>query len=158
MIVFALLLSLCSVAFAEEEASLPQLGETVCGFTLKESRPFPLIGAQVLYFEHEKTGAKLLYLANSDTNRVFDLTFFTQAEDSTGLPHVLEHAVLKGSEKYPASGLFFNLLYQTYNTYMNAETGPCYTTYPVASLSEAQLLCYASFYTDSCLHPRILED
>ena len=41
---------------------------------------------------------------------------------------------------------------------MNAETGPSYTTYPVASLSEEQLLAYADFYTDSCLHPRVLED
>ena len=31
------------------------------------------------------------------------------------------------------------------------------TTYPIASLSEAQLLKYADFYTDSCLHPLILK-
>ena len=41
---------------------------------------------------------------------------------------------------------------------MNAMTAPLYTTYPVASLSEEQLLKYADFYTDSCLHPLILED
>ena len=158
LLALALLTGLCGFAAAETGPDLPAVGETVYGFTLKETRDFPLVGAQVLYFEHEKTGARLLYIANNDTNRVFDLTFFTRAEDNTGLPHVFEHAALKGSEKYPSSGLFFNLLYQTYNTYMNAETGPNYTTYPVASLSEAQLLCYADFYTDCCLHPRILED
>ena len=32
------------------------------------------------------------------------------------------------------------------------------TCYPIASLSEAQLLKLADFYTDSCLHPNILTD
>ena len=158
LLVLALLSGCCTFAVAETDPKLPEPGETVCGFTLKETRDFPMVGAQVLYFEHEKSGAELLYIANNDTNRVFDLTFFTHAHDNSGVPHVFEHAALKGSDKYPASSLFFNLLYQTYNTYMNAETGPNYTSYPVSSLSEAQLLRYADFYTDSCLHPRVLED
>ena len=128
------------------------------GFARRETRDFPLVGAEVTVYEHVRTGAELVVIANSDTNRVFDLSFFTPAEDDTGLPHILEHAVLKGSEKYPASGPFFHLLYQTYNTFLNAETGPNYTTFPAASLSEAQLLAYADYYTDSCLHPCVLED
>ena len=150
-------LGACSVAAVPlRQGGTPDGSEY--GFVRRETRDFPLVGAELTVYEHVKTGAKLLYIANSDTNRVFDLCFFTRAEDNTGLPHVLEHAVLKGSEKYPSSGLFFHLLYQTYNTYMNAETGPNYTSYPVSSLSEAQLLAYADFYTDSCLHPRVLED
>ena len=111
-----------------------------------------------MYFEHERTGAKLMYIANNDTNRVFDLTFFTRAIDNTGLPHVFEHSTLDGSEKYPSKALFFNLSYQTYNTYMNAFTMPLLTSYPVASLSEEQLLKYADYYTDSCLHPMLMTD
>ena len=149
-------LSACSVAAAPLRQRGTDGGEY--GFELKETRDFPLVGAEVTVYEHVKTGAQLVYIANGDTNRAFDLSFMTRAEDSTGAPHVLEHAVLKGSEKYPSSGLFFHLLYQTYNTYMNAETGAKYTSYPVSSLSEAQLLAYADFYTDSCLHPRVLED
>ena len=149
-------LAACSVAASPLRQSGTDGGET--GFALKETRDFPLVGAEVMVYEHVMTGAKLVYIANGDTNRVFDLCFLTRAEDSTGMPHVLEHAVLKGSEKYPSSSLFFHLLYQTYNTYMNAETGANYTSYPVSSLSEAQLLAYADFYTDSCLHPRVLED
>lgn len=139
-------------------AGLPSVGETVEGFTVTDVREFPLVGATVVYFEHERTGARLMYIANNDTNRVFDLTFFTRAIDNTGLPHVFEHSTLDGSEKYPSKALFFNLSYQTYNTYMNAMTGSLYTTYPVASLSEEQLLKYADYYTDSCLNPLILTD
>ena len=158
-LVLALLLS--AAAFAEAapaEAGLPEVGDLVNGFALQEIRDFPLVGATVYYFEHERTGAHLMYIANEDTNRVFDLTFFTRAVDNTGLPHVFEHATLDGSKKYPPKTLFFNLSYQTYNTYMNASTYPLMTTYPVASLSEAQLLKYADYYTDSCFNPRIMED
>ena len=163
----ALLLSLCLVlgllpgALAEtapEAAALHQVGDVVHGFEAMELREAPLVGAQIVRFEHQKTGAQLFYIANDDTNRVFDLTFFTDAIDNTGLPHVFEHATLAGSEKYPSAALFFNLSFQTYNTYMNASTSKRFTTYPVASLSEAQLLRFADYYTDSCFHPMIMEN
>ena len=142
----------------EIREGLPGVGDVVAGFVVKEIRHFPLFGADLVYFEHERTGAQLMYIANDDTNRVFDLTFFTRAIDNTGLPHVFEHSTLDGSLKYPSKSLFFNLSYQTYNTYMNAMTMPLCTTYPVASLSEEQLLKYADYYTDSCLNPLIMQD
>ena len=142
----------------EDPSALPSVGDSVEGFTVTAVREFPIAGGTVVLFEHDRTGARLMYIANSDINRVFDLTFFTRAVDNTGLPHVFEHSTLDGSEKYPSKSLYFNLVYQTYNTFMNAETMGLLTTYPVASLSEAQLLKYADYYTDSCLHPMVLED
>lgn len=162
-LLMALLMALsCTAAFAENvaaaDAALPQVGEVIHGFEVMEVTDFPLINADVVYFVHQKTGAELLYLANDDTNRVFELTFKTPAESDMGVPHVFEHATLGGSEKYPSKELFFNLSYQTYNTYMNAATYSHMTTYPVASLSEDQLYMYADYYTDSCLHPMIHTD
>ena len=135
---------------------LPQAGDRIDGFRAVETGEFPLLGADTVLFEHEESGARLLYIANRDINRVFDLTFLTRPIDNTGLPHVFEHATLSGSEKYPSKDLFFNLSYQTYNTYMNASTYQDMTTYPIASLSEEQLLKYADYYTDSCFNPLIL--
>lgn len=157
LLALALMLTGLGAALPVED-ELPGLGDAVEGFVVREVREFPLVGGTAILFEHGRTGAQLMYIANNDTNRVFDLTFFTRAVDNTGLPHVFEHATLNGSEKYPSTALFFNLSFQTYNTFMNAMTYPLMTTYPVASLSEAQLLKYADFYTDSCLHPSILED
>ena len=141
-----------------EEKTLTQVGDTVCGFTVKDTGRFDLIGADTVLYEHDKTGAQVLYLANEDTNRVFEITFRTPAENDTGVPHVFEHSTLDGSRKYPSKTLFFNLSFQTYNTYMNASTYSFMTTYPIASLSEEQLLKYADFYTDSCFNPMIYED
>ena len=144
-------------ANTDEAVGLPAVGDVVEGFEVKEIRPFEMVGADLVLFEHQKTGAKLLYIANEDTNRAFQLTFPTRPIDNTGLPHVFEHSTLSGSAKYPSTGLWFNLIYQSYQTYMNAYTMDAMTSYPIASLSEEQLLALADFYTDCCLHPIVKE-
>lgn len=134
------------------------VGDVVNGFKVTSISDLPLINADVIMFEHIKTGALLMYIANDDTNRTYEITFRTPAINDSGIPHVFEHSTLDGSDKYPSKSLFFNLSYQTYNTYMNAATYPFMTTYPIASLSEAQLLKYADYYTDSCFNPMVCED
>ncbi len=127
-------------------------------FTLTEESTFDLVNGRTYLYEHVKTGAQVMFIINDDLNRVFQMAFRTPAETDMGVSHVFEHATLGGSEKYPSKDLFFNLSYQTYNTYMNASTANYMTFYPVASLSEEQLLRYADFYTDSCFNPLVLKD
>ena len=145
-------------AAAAPESGIPAVGDVIEGFEVMEIRDFPIYGAQLVYFEHQKTGAKLLWIANDDTNRGFCICFPTRPSDDTGLPHIFEHATMFGSDKYPSSALFFGLSYQTYNTFMNAQTADAMTQFPVASLSEDQLLALADYYVDSCFHPMIMTD
>lgn len=49
--------------------------------------------------------------------------FRTTPMDSTGVPHVLEHTVLCGSQKYPCRDPFFKMLNRSLSTFMNAFTG-----------------------------------
>ncbi|MBP5162611.1 MAG: insulinase family protein [Spirochaetales bacterium] len=159
-------LLLCASLFAqsiieirhEDNAGLPAVGTVINGFEVKEISDFDMLGAKIVRFEHLKTGATVLYVANEDTNRFFDIGFRTPTEQDTGIPHVFEHSTLDGSEKYPSKELWFNLSFQTYNTYMNASTFPFMTIYPVASLSEDQLLTLADYYTDSVFNPMVLYD
>lgn len=142
----------------EDTSGLPAVGTVINGFEVKKISDFDMLGAKVVEFEHLKTGAIVLYVANEDTNRFFNIAFRTPTETDTGVPHVFEHATTAGSEKYPSKELWFNLSFQTYNTYMNASTGPFYTYYPIASLSEDQLLALADFYTDMVFNPLFIED
>ncbi|MBR3274793.1 MAG: insulinase family protein [Clostridia bacterium] len=160
LMILALALGMWPGAMAEptDAEALPGVGDVVHGFEVVELRDYPLVDATIVRFTHKQTGAEVYYIANDDTNRAFDLTFFTEPIDNTGLPHVFEHATIQGSEKYPGEQMFFNLSYQTYNTYMNAFTGKWYTSFPLASLSEAQLLKLAEFYTDACFNPVIMEN
>ncbi len=139
-------------------AEMPVVGDVIQGFEAVETRDYPLMDATVVRFVHRQTGGELFYIANDDTNRAFNLAFRTEAIDDTGLPHVFEHAIIQGSEKYPGEQMFFNLSYQTYNTFLNAMTSQWYTSFPIASLSEAQLLKLAEFYTDACFYPMIMEN
>lgn len=160
LIVLALALGLLPATLAEAGSTpaLPQPGEVIHGFEVVELRDYPLMDATIVRFTHRQTGAELYYIANDDTNRAFDLVFFTEAIDDTGLPHVFEHATIQGSKKYPGEQMYYNLRYQTYNTFMNAMTTQRYTSFPIASLSEAQLLKLAEFYTDACFNPIIMEN
>ena len=161
MVCMAMLLSLTPAALAES-ADAPStemaVGAVIHGFEVVENGEFALLNAKTTVLRHQKTGATVFFLINEDTNRAFDISFVTPLSDDKGIPHVFEHSTLDGSKKYPSASLFFNLIYQTYNTYMNAATYQVMTTYPVASLSEAQLLKYADFYLDSCFNPMIYED
>lgn len=47
------------------------------------------------------SGAELISVLNSDENKTFGVVFRTPVDDSTGIPHILEHSVLCGSRKYP---------------------------------------------------------
>jgi Zn-dependent M16 (insulinase) family peptidase len=50
--------------------------------------------------QHEKTGAEYLHLEKSDdSNNIFAISFKTNPPDASGVPHILEHTTLCGSEK-----------------------------------------------------------
>lgn len=159
LLCMAMVLSLAPAVVAENaEGAEMTVGAVIHGFEVVETGEFSLLNAKTTVLRHQKTGATVMFLINGDTNRAFDISFVTPLFDDKGVPHVFEHATLGGSEKYPSSSLFFNLIYQTYQTYMNAATYTVMTTYPVASLSEAQLLKYTDFYVDSCFHPMVYEN
>ena len=90
-------------------------------------------GAKVILFRHKKTGAEIMSVSVPDENKVFGITFRTPPNDSTGIPHILEHSVLCGSRKYPVKEPFVELLKGSLNTFLNAFTYPDRTCYPVAS-------------------------
>ena len=71
---------------------------------------------------HKKTGARVLLMDNKDENKVFYIGFRTPPEDSTGLPHILEHSVLCGSKNFPLKDPFVELVKGSLNTFLNAMT------------------------------------
>ena len=135
------------------EGGLPQVGDTLSGFTVKQIVPMDALGATGVVFTHEKSGATLLYLASADTNRSFDITFRTPALDDKGKPHVFEHITICGSQKYPDANMFFPFANQTYSTFVNAITYHGMTSYPVASLSETQLMTMMDYYLSGVFQP-----
>ena len=132
------------------------LNEKYYGFLIKKATEIPEIKATLFEGEHEKSGAKLLFLDREDENKTFSITFKTTPEDSTGVFHIIEHSVLGGSRKYTVKEPFVELLKSSLNTFLNAMTFPDKTMYPVASRNDTDFLNLVSVYLDGVLHPAIL--
>lgn len=127
------------------------------GFKLIYESEVPELSGLARLWRHEKTGAQLLSFVNRDENKVFGVTLRTPPHDSTGLPHILEHSVLCGSDKYPVKEPFVELLKGSLQTFLNAFTYPDKTCYPVASANLQDFYNLIDVYLDAVFHPRIDE-
>lgn len=133
------------------------VNENVHGFKLVEQQEVTEINSKAYIFQHKKSGAKLLFLENDDDNRVFAITFRTPPQDSTGLPHILEHSVLCGSRKYPVKEPFVELAKGSLNTFLNAFTFSDKTMYPIASRNEQNFRNLMDVYLDAVFYPNIVK-
>ncbi|MBN1878058.1 MAG: insulinase family protein [Anaerolineae bacterium] len=125
------------------------------GFELVREKEIPELNTRAKLYRHVETGARLLSLENDDENKVFGITFRTPPPDSTGLPHIMEHAVLCGSRKYPVKEPFVELMKGSLNTFLNALTFSDKTSYPVASQNLQDFYNLVDVYLDAVFYPRI---
>ena len=108
-------------------------------------------------FRHKKTGARVLVMENNDENKVFTVGFRTPPENSTGVPHILEHSVLCGSKNFPVKDPFVELAKGSLNTFLNAMTYPDKTVYPVASCNDKDFQNLMHIYMDAVFYPNIYQ-
>src|SRR5690606_35962997 len=98
------------------EAELRE-GQTLHGFTVKRVTPLPGLRSVAIELEHDRTGARVLHLHNRDTENLFSITFPTPPADDTGVPHIIEHAVLGGSKRFPVKDPFFEMIKSSMATF-----------------------------------------
>jgi Insulinase (Peptidase family M16) len=115
-------------------------------------------GAYCTLYRHKKSGAELLSVSVDDDNKVFGITLRTPPDDSTGVPHILEHSVLCGSRKYTTKDPFVQLLKGSLQTFLNAFTYPDRTCYVVASQNVKDFYNLINVYADAVYHPRAVKD
>ncbi|KAK5201478.1 Mitochondrial presequence protease, partial [Cryomyces antarcticus] len=146
-----------SYASVTNISSFPKHGEQLHGFTLKRAEHVPELELTALHLQHDKTGADYLHVARDDKNNVFSIGFKTNPPDDTGVPHILEHTTLCGSEKYPVRDPFFKMLPRSLSNFMNAFTSADHTTYPFATTNPQDFKNLMSVYLDATLHPLLNE-
>ena len=134
-----------------------KLNEIYHGFTLNKIEEISDVHSTAYLFQHEKSGTRLLYLKNSDNNKVFNVAFKTPPVDDCGTPHILEHSVLCGSRKYEAKDPFNELEKGSLNTFLNAMTYADKTMYPIASCNEKDFHNLMDVYLDAVFFPKIYE-
>lgn len=135
-----------------------QVDQFYHGFKLLECRHLDELNGDLYHFKHLKSGATLFYLANSEDNKLFSVTFKTTPCDDTGVFHILEHSLLNGSKKYPLKEPFVELLKSSMNTFLNAMTFPDKTVYPVSSRNQKDFENLMSVYLDAVFAPAIYQN
>uniref|UniRef100_A0A672JR02 Pitrilysin metalloproteinase 1 n=1 Tax=Salarias fasciatus TaxID=181472 RepID=A0A672JR02_SALFA len=140
-----------------ERALQYQPGQKIYGFTVREVVPVPDLFLTAVKLSHDKTGAQYLHAARDDSNNLFSVQFRTTPMDSTGVPHILEHTVLCGSEKYPCRDPFFKMLNRSLSTFMNAFTASDYTMYPFSTQNGKDFQNLLSVYLDAVFFPCLRE-
>lgn len=150
--------------------SFPKPGSQLHGFTLRRTQHVPELELTAVHLQHDKTGAEYLHVARDDANNVFSIGFKTNPPDATGVPHILEHTTLCGSERYtlsatiqrltwltiqryPVRDPFFKMLPRSLSNFMNAFTSSDHTTYPFATTNVQDFRNLMSVYLDATLHP-----
>lgn len=113
------------------------------------------LGSKGTLLRHKKSGAHVALVENDDENKVFYVAFRTPVENSTGVPHIVEHTVLCGSADFPVKDPFVELAKGSLNTFLNAMTYPDKTVYPVASCNDKDFQNLMHVYLDAVFHPNI---
>lgn len=129
--------------------------ETYGSFVVETIEPLDDLEGYGYLLRHQPSGARVLWIATSDINRAFAISFKTPPISDTGVFHIIEHSVLCGSEHYPVKEPFVNLLKSSMNTFLNALTFSDKTMYPVASTNVNDLENLMSVYLDAVFHPQM---
>ncbi len=159
-VVIALALPLLPDGSEKKSATAKPLetGVQLHGFTLEQKQFVKELDGECYLFRHVKSGARLLKVVSKDDNKVFSVAFKTPPPDDTGIPHIMEHSVLNGSEHFPVKSPFDVLSQGSLNTFLNAMTSSDYTVYPVASRNDKDFANLMHVYLDAVFKPLLHRD
>ena len=128
------------------------------GYTLVRTEPCPEQHGILTVLTHDVSGATVLLVENEDVNKAFGIGFGTFPSDDTGVFHILEHSVLAGSEKYPVTSPFLQMLKSSMASFLNAMTFPDKTVYPFATPNEADFRNLMDVYLNAVFRPLAMVD
>ena len=129
--------------------------ESLSSYEILKNEELTDVSSRGMLLRHKKSGAHVALVINDDNNKTFSIGFRTPVEDSTGVPHIIEHSVLCGSDKYPVKDPFMELVKGSLNTFLNAMTYGDRTLYPVASCNDKDFENLMGVYMDAVFHPLI---
>jgi len=136
---------------------LKNVGETYLQFEVQKIIAIQELNCILRELVHKPSGAQIIHIENNDPENLFCLSFKTYPANSKGVAHILEHAVLCGSKKFPVKDPFFSMSRRSLNTFMNAMTGADFTCYPAASQVEKDYFNLFEVYLDAVFHPQLKE-
>ena len=130
------------------------------GFEVKAVTPIDELRAVAIELLHPRSGARLMHLYTDDSRNWFSISPITPTLDDTGLQHILEHCVMKGSRNYAIKGVLYEIVKMSLATpdSTNAMNYIDHAFYYASSNVKKDLFNLAEVYFDSVFHPLLTED
>lgn len=133
-------------------------GDKIGGFRIDAVENLPERHGVGITARHERTGFEVFHFLTDDKENFFGFVVSTPPEDDCGIPHILEHSVLSGSQTLPMKDAFFSMDKRSVATFMNAMTYPDVTLYPAASVVPVDYYNLLEYYGDSVFFPLLSEN
>lgn len=121
-------------------------------FTLKDTVKLDDKKCDALVFQHE-SGMKHIHINSTFPEMSFAACFPTATTDNTGMPHILEHMVMCGSQDYPQNDPFFSMTRRSVAHDLNAMTDRASTYYRFATTDLKDFNNLSDLYLDLVFRP-----
>lgn len=114
------------------------------------------VDVDIQYYIHIKTGARLLFLLNSDENKSFYIAQRTLPKDNKGIPHIIEHTIMSSSSMLNDRNIYSELSRNTLCNYLNALTYSDKTLYAFSTVNEREYEAIIRILGDAIYNANIL--
>lgn len=121
-------------------------------FTLKDKVWMSDKNCDALVFQHP-SGLRHIHLQTKFPELCFNVSLPTATIDDTGMPHILEHMIMCGSQDYPQNDPFFSMTRRSVAHDLNASTDRSITSYHFATTDQKDFDNLAALYLDLVYRP-----
>ncbi len=137
-----------------------KLNSVYSNFELISRKKYPEIDSVLNILKHKELGIELFYFENENQKKTFQISFTTPSISNSGVQHILEHSVLRGSRKYDFGNkeTFALLAQKSIVSYLNALTYPDKTVYPFSTNLESEFFKIMDIYLDAVFFPNVLKN
>lgn len=126
-------------------------------FELKSKTWVESLSGHLYEFQHA-CGALHLHLECLDDNLTLGILIPTAPKDSKGTPHVVEHLVMDGSERFPVRNLFRVMRKRSLATYLDGFIRSDSTGYVASSRNKRDFMNLAAVMLDAVFFPLLEEE
>ena len=132
-------------------------GDIIGNFRVTSVTPLYEQNETAVMLSHGPTGLQWLHFVADDPVSSCAIGTTTPVSDDRGIPHVLEHMVLKGSRRRPGTDLLRAMQNQTAAKSMGSYTFPSCTVYHFDSAVESDMRTIFEVWFDAILRPELSE-
>jgi hypothetical protein len=133
---------------------------SIDSYEIANTATLDVVKAKVRTMKHKKSGMQVMTMVPEDhlQDAVFGISFRTIPENSRGTAHVVESALLAGSEKYPVKDPFNQMKRGSLQTFAETWTEKDRTAFSMASRNRQDFSNSMDVMLDGIFHPLMVRE